>query len=173
MATLQDLMNGLKNQRERASEKSPVAAALDKTMTGMKQVSSAIEKLQLAVRDQMAANMVAKKVGEADDVKTTIRNMLKAKVAEDQIESERHKRMMDIAEELVPKVTEEQLKAFRMQQLVYREHKKTLEATLAIEEKKAALGGICDIRDESDRTGMRAVIELKRDAGGTCSRKHQ
>ena len=32
------------------------------------------------------------------------------------------------------------------------------------EEKKAALGGIYDIRDESDRTGMRAVIELKRDA---------
>ena len=31
------------------------------------------------------------------------------------------------------------------------------------EEKKATLGGICDIRDESDRTGMRAVIELKRD----------
>ncbi len=31
------------------------------------------------------------------------------------------------------------------------------------EEKKAALGGVCDIRDESDRTGMRAVIELKRD----------
>ena len=31
------------------------------------------------------------------------------------------------------------------------------------EEKKAALGGICDIRDESDRTGMRAVIELRRD----------
>ena len=31
------------------------------------------------------------------------------------------------------------------------------------EEKKAALGGIYDIRDESDRSGMRAVIELKRD----------
>ncbi len=31
------------------------------------------------------------------------------------------------------------------------------------EEKKAALGGIYDIRDESDRTGMRAVIELKKD----------
>ena len=31
------------------------------------------------------------------------------------------------------------------------------------EEKKVALGGISDIRDESDRTGMRAVIELKRD----------
>ncbi len=32
------------------------------------------------------------------------------------------------------------------------------------EDKKAALSGIYDIRDESDRDGMRAVIELKRDA---------
>ena len=32
------------------------------------------------------------------------------------------------------------------------------------EEKKAALGCIYDIRDESDRTGMRAVIELRKDA---------
>ena len=32
------------------------------------------------------------------------------------------------------------------------------------EEKKAALGCISDIRDESDREGMRAVIELKRDS---------
>ena len=31
------------------------------------------------------------------------------------------------------------------------------------EERKAQLGGIHDIRDESDRTGLRAVIELKRD----------
>ena len=31
------------------------------------------------------------------------------------------------------------------------------------EEKKSLFGGIHDIRDESDRTGMRAVIELKRD----------
>ena len=32
------------------------------------------------------------------------------------------------------------------------------------EEKKGQLGGIYDIRDESDRTGMRAVIELKKEA---------
>ena len=32
------------------------------------------------------------------------------------------------------------------------------------EEKKAVLGCIYDIRDESDRTGLRAVIELKKDA---------
>lgn len=31
------------------------------------------------------------------------------------------------------------------------------------EEKKSLLGGIYDIRDESDRQGMRAVVELKRD----------
>ncbi len=32
------------------------------------------------------------------------------------------------------------------------------------EEKKAQLGGIYDIRDESDREGLRAVIEVKKDA---------
>ncbi len=32
------------------------------------------------------------------------------------------------------------------------------------EEKKAQLGGIYDIRDESDRSGMRAVVEVRRDA---------
>ena len=32
------------------------------------------------------------------------------------------------------------------------------------EEKKAALGCIYDIRDESDRTGMRAVVELRKEA---------
>ncbi|MCE5344004.1 MAG: DNA topoisomerase 4 subunit A [Eubacteriales bacterium] len=32
------------------------------------------------------------------------------------------------------------------------------------EEKKAVLGGIYDIRDESDRTGMRAVVEVRKEA---------
>ena len=40
-----------------------------------------------------------------------------------------------------------------------------LEKILALSEaKKAALGSIYDIRDESDRSGMRAVIEIKKDA---------
>ena len=39
-------------------------------------------------------------------------------------------------------------------------HEKILKLS---EEKKAQLGGIYDIRDESDRTGLRAVIELRRD----------
>ncbi|HPS82480.1 MAG TPA: DNA gyrase subunit A, partial [Candidatus Limiplasma sp.] len=41
----------------------------------------------------------------------------------------------------------------------------TLEKILKLsEEKKAALSGIYDIRDESDRTGMRAVIEIRKEA---------
>ena len=40
-----------------------------------------------------------------------------------------------------------------------------LEKILALQEaQKGILGGISDIRDESDRNGMRAVIELKKDA---------
>ncbi len=39
-----------------------------------------------------------------------------------------------------------------------------LEKILAVsQEKKALFAGIADIRDESDRTGMRAVIEVKKD----------
>ncbi len=39
-----------------------------------------------------------------------------------------------------------------------------LEKILAVsQEKKALFSGIADIRDESDRTGMRAVIEIKKD----------
>lgn len=139
MATLQELMAGLKTQRERASESSPIASVLGKTIAGMDQVASAINKLHIAVEDQVAANMAARKIGEAQDVQQTIRNLLQAKVAEDKIEADRNKRMMTMADRLVPQVTDEQLKAFRMQQLVYREHKKTLEATIAIEEKKAAV----------------------------------
>ena len=139
MATLQELMAGLKTQRERASESSPIASVLGKTIAGMDQVASAINKLHIAVEDQVAANMAARKTGEAQDVQQAIRNLLQAKVAEDKIEADRNKRMMTMADRLVPQVTEEQLKAFRMQQLVYREHKKTLEATVAIEEKKAAV----------------------------------
>ncbi len=42
---------------------------------------------------------------------------------------------------------------------------KLLEAILALQEaQKGILGGINDIRDESDRNGMRAVIEVKKDA---------
>jgi len=50
-------------------------------------------------------------------------------------------------------------------ELPYQVNKATmLEKILAVsQEKKALFSGIADIRDESDRTGMRAVIEIKKD----------
>lgn len=138
MATFQELMDGLKQQREQASEKSPVANVLESATAGMDVVAKAVDRLQQAVRDQTAANIVARKTGEAKDVQQTIRNLLQTKVAEDKIERERHQRMMDMAESLIPKVTEEQLKAFRAQQDAYRAHKKSLDAsTKAVEAERA------------------------------------
>lgn len=137
MATLFEKMVELKEKRESLSNQGgPFAKTLDKTIAGMKTVASAVDRLQLAVKDQIAANALAKKTGEATDVQQSIRDFLQRKIAEDDIERERHKRMMDMAESLVPKVNDEQLKAFRLQQLVAREHKKTLEATIEIEKKK-------------------------------------
>ena len=137
MATLFEKMVELKEKRESLSNQGgPFAKTLDKTIAGMKTVASAVDRLQLAVKDQIAANALAKKTGEATDVQQSIRAFLQRKIAEDDIERERHKRMMDMAESLVPKVHAEQLKAFRLQQLVAREHKKTLEATVEIEKKK-------------------------------------
>ena len=137
MATLFEKMVELKEKRESLSNQGgPFAKTLDKTIAGMKTVASAVDRLQLAVKDQIAANALAKKTGEATDVQQSIRDFLQRKIAEDDIERERHKRMMDMAESLVPKVNDEQLKAFRLQQLVAREHKKTLEATVEIEKKK-------------------------------------
>ena len=52
-----------------------------------------------------------------------------------------------------------------MEEMPYQVNKAALlEKILRLsEEKKSMLSGIYDIRDESDRTGMRAVVELKRD----------
>lgn len=138
MATFQELMDGLKQQRERASEKSPMADVLKGAIAGMDVVATAVDKLQQAVRDQTAANLVARKTGEAEDVQQTIRNLLQTKVAEDKIERERHHRMMDMAERLVPQVTEEQIKAIREQQQTFRTFNKALNANLKeIEQKRA------------------------------------
>ena len=140
MATVQELMENLKNKREGlANQGGPFAKTLDKTVGGLQTVASALDMLHVAIKNQIATNAVAKRTGEATDVQESIRSLLQTKIAEDKIEAERHKRMMDMAESLVPQVTEEQLKAIRMQQLAYREHKKTLEATIEIEEKKAAI----------------------------------
>ena len=61
-----------------------------------------------------------------------------------------------------------------MTELPYQVNKSALlEKILKLsEEKKGILSAISDIRDESDRTGMRAVIELKRDADAEKVLRH-
>ncbi|MEA4966128.1 MAG: DNA gyrase subunit A [Oscillospiraceae bacterium] len=49
-------------------------------------------------------------------------------------------------------------------ELPYQVNKRTLIANIAEQVHDKRLDGISDLRDESDRTGMRIVIELKRDA---------
>ena len=64
----------------------------------------------------------------------------------------------------------EELKSGRSQiivsELPYQVNKATLVARIAQMVRDKRIDGISDIRDESDRTGMRVVIELKRDAMG-------
>ena len=68
------------------------------------------------------------------------------------------------------KFTVEELKSEKknivITELPYQVNKAKLLQTIAAlrEEKKDILGGISDIRDESDRTGMRAVITVKKEA---------
>ena len=51
-------------------------------------------------------------------------------------------------------------------ELPYQVNKRQLIKTIAEQVKDKRLDGICDLRDETDRNGMRIVIELKKDANG-------
>lgn len=136
MATLMELMNNLEQTRKASNNGSPVANALDNTIKSLGLVSSSVNTLRESINKQVASNLASRKVGEASDVQRSIKDMLKVKIAENDLERARHERMMDMAESLIPQVTDEQLKAVRQQQLAYRQHQKTLDATVAIEKKK-------------------------------------
>ncbi len=57
-------------------------------------------------------------------------------------------------------------------ELPYQVNKRQLIASIADYVKEKRIEGISDIRDESDRTGMRVVIELKADANGEIVLNH-
>lgn len=134
--TLQDMLTNLKSVSESNGNPSLVDG-LDKVLAVMAKASEGLQKLSEAVENQVASNKAASKIGEASDVNKTLKDLLEAQVAADKIEQERHNRIMNLAEKVVPAVTEEQVTAFKYQQLVYKEHQKTLQATLDIEKKKA------------------------------------
>lgn len=137
MATLQNLLDNLKNTRETANRGPSFIDGVEKQIAVMEKAVKALGELGDAVKEQVAYNKATEKLGKASDVQKTIQSMLKAQIDADRIEQERHKRMMDVAERLMPQVTEEELKAVRYQQLAYQEHQKTLKSTLDAERKRA------------------------------------
>lgn len=182
MATFQELMDRLAEQRARASEGSPVASVLDATSKNMRLVASAVRQLHDSVEKQVAANLAARKMGEAQDVQQTIKNMLQAKLAEDQVEHDRHQRMMDIAEKLVPQVTDEQIKAVHEQIRSYRNFNKVVDARLKnvemrraeanfeIQDKygtiESALGGMANMGDSLGKflmSGLSRYVKEKKE----------
>lgn len=138
MATLAEKMAQLEAMREARSNSGNTIGSdiIGGWMKEIGKVQSSLVSLLDAVIKQRQKNSAATEVGGTDNVNYAIREMLSAKLDADKIERERHNRMMDMAESLIPKVSDEQLKAVRMQQLAYREHKKTLEAELNLEKKK-------------------------------------
>ena len=138
MATLAEKMAQLEAMREaRSNSGDTVGSDIFGSWTKeLGRVQSSLVSLLDAVIKQRQKNAAATEMGRTDNVNTAIREMLSAKLDADKVERERHNRMMDMAESLIPKVSDEQLKAVRMQQLAYREHKKTLEAELNLEKKK-------------------------------------
>lgn len=182
MATFQELMDRLAEQRARASEGSPIASVLDATSKNMRLVSSAVRQLHDSVEKQVAANLAARKMGEAQDVQQTLKNMLQAKLAEDQVEHDRHQRMMDIAEKLVPQVTDEQIKAVHEQIRSYRNFNKVVDARLKnvemrraeanfeIQDKygtiESALGGMANMGDSLGKflmSGLSRYVKEKKE----------
>ena len=135
--TLEQLFENMRSTTESKEDGNPLKDIFNRAFKSFDGVANSLKNLSEQIKVQNAQNQTARLTGAASDVQSQIRELLQAKIAEDQIESERNKRMMDIAERLVPQVTEEQLKAFRMQQLLFKEHQKTLENTLDIEKKKA------------------------------------
>ena len=135
--TLEQLFENMKRTAENKEAGDPLKDVFNRAFKSFDGVANSVKALNESIKIHNANNQTARLTGAASDVQSQIRELLQAKIMEDQIESERNKRMMDMAERLVPQVTDEQLKAIRMQQLMYREHQKTLEATLDIEKKKA------------------------------------
>lgn len=138
MATLAEKMAQLEAMREaRSNSGDTIGSDIFGSWTKeLGKVQSSVVSLLDAVIKQHQKNVVATEAGRTDNVNYAIREMLSVILDADKVERERHNRMMDMAESLIPKVSDEQLKAVRMQQLAYREHKKTLEAELNLEKKK-------------------------------------
>ncbi len=135
--TLQQIFDSLQRTRDVSTEGSPVATAISRLSVAMSGMRTGLNALGTNIEKQRISNMAAREAGRATDVQEQIRQLLTTKVASDNIEKERHQRMMDMAEEAIPQVTQEQIDAYKEQRKTYREQQRNLKSQLAIVEETA------------------------------------
>lgn len=136
-STFEQIFQRLQEQRDVTSEKSPVADSLNRLADAMSVMRRGITSLDESIKEQRIAQGATRNLAQADDVKEQIRTLLELKVSEDAIERERHQRMMDVAESVIPQITDEQLDAIREQRKAYREQQWALKEELRIAEETA------------------------------------
>lgn len=136
-STFEQIFQRLQEQRDATPEKSPVADSLNRLADAMSVMRNGIASLDDTIKERRATQGAERNLAQAEDVKQQIRTLLELKVAEDRIESDRHQRMMDMAESLVPQVTDEQLETIREQRKAYREQQWALKEELRIAEETA------------------------------------
>ena len=137
MATLGQIFQSLEEQRKAAPQKSPLADSLNSLSKALSVMQKGIASLGDTIQAQRTAQGAARNLAQADDVKEKIRTLLELKVSEDKIERDRHQRMMEIAEGVVPQITDEQLETIREQRKAYREQQWALKEELRIAEETA------------------------------------
>lgn len=137
MATVQQIWDSLQQQRDRAAAGSPVASALNNMSSAMSKMMVGVDQLGKRISESWAQRNAAQKIGSASDVQEQIKLLLLEKVRSDKLDQERQARFMEMAETLVPQVTEEQLEAVKEQRRAFREHQRTMQAELDIAEETA------------------------------------
>lgn len=169
---LQQMFDKLKQTRDDSSEGSPLKDVFSKAVGSFDSISKSMRDLSLSIRDIRAINMAARRVGKAGDVQAQIRALLQTRIAEDKIESDRHNRMMQMAEELIPQVTEGQLEAVKAQRDAWREHQKNLQEELGMEKdiaeiRKSAAADVAAKEIAVAKENLKAAQFAQKDKYGT------
>lgn len=163
MATLGQIFQSLEEQRKAAPQKSPIADSLNSLSKALSVMQKGIASLDDTIQEQRTAQGAARNLAQADDVKEKIRTLLELKVSEDKIERDRHQRMMEVAEGVVPQITDEQLETIREQRKAYREQQWALKEELRIAEETAK------VQKESSKAIADAETAVIKDKYGTIS----
>ena len=137
MATFQQILDNLQRQRDMAAEGSPVASAIDRIASVMDKMQVGVNRLGGIIAERRSQWAAEQKLGRSSDVQEQIKSLLSEKLRTDTLEQDRQSRFMEMAETLVPQVTEEQLAAVKEQREAFREQQRTLQAELDIAEETA------------------------------------